>query len=108
MLPGQASKQQGLQRQAVPIGAVLKSVEYSLKAGRQGLLAVQASLTEILPAELLEQSRVVGVRGGILTLWAADATTKCLLETLLRGQALTPLQNALPHMSLRKVRVVLT
>lgn len=95
-------------RGPVAIGSVLKSVEYYLKANRQGLLAVEDSLNQILPPELLERMKVVGVHGGVLTLAVSDAAGKCLLETLLRGQAFSQLQKALPQMPLRRVKVVLT
>lgn len=99
---------QGSARQPVAIGSVLKSVEYYLKANRQGLLAVQDNLDRILPPELLEHTQVVGVHGGVLTLSVPDAAGKCLLETILRGPAFGELQKALPQMYLHKVKVVLT
>lgn len=95
-------------RSPMPIGSVLKSVEYYLKANRQGLLAVQDCLNQILAPELLERTKVIGVQACVLTLWVPDAASKCLLDTILRGKAFAQLQEALPQMSLRKVKVILT
>jgi len=105
---GAGDRYSGKERQAARIGEVLKPVEYYLKANRQGLLAIQDSLGLILPAELAAQVQVVGVNGGVLTLSVADAASKCLLETLLRGPGFSQVQKALPQMFLRKVRVMLT
>jgi len=108
MVEGQGKTKQGSTRQPASIGSVLKSMEYYLKANRQGLLAVQDSLTQVLAPELLEHTQVVGVHGGVLTLSVPDAASKCLLETILRGPGFQQLQKALPQMSLRKAKVVLT
>lgn len=105
---GQPKQESTGRREPMSIGSVLKSTEYYLKANRQGLLAVQDSLAQVLPAELLAVVQVVGVHGGVLTLSVPDAASKCLLETLLRGRVLASLQKALPEMCLRKAKVMLT
>ena len=90
------------------IGSVLRSVEYYLKGNRQGLLAVQDVLDPLLPEELAGHVQVTGVHGGVVTLSVPDAAGKCLLETILRGKVFEAVSKALPDMSLRRARVVLT
>lgn len=106
--PQPQAGQSGREREPARIGSVLKSLEYYLKGNRQNLLAVQESLASVLPAELAGHVQPVSVHGGVLTLSVPDAASKCLLETILRGQAFVMLREALPAMGLRKVKVVLT
>lgn len=106
--PQRQGGQSGKSREPAQIGSVLRSVEYYLKANRQGLLAVQENLQALLPEELVGHVQAVGVHGGVLTLSVPDAAGKCLLEAVLRGKAFDTLCKALPDMSLRKVKVVLT
>ncbi len=98
----------GTGREPAAIGSVLRSLEYYLKGNRQGLLAVEEALRPLLPPELAGRVQATGVHGGVLTLSAPDAAAKCLLEAVLRGQAFDALCKALPQLSLRKVKVVLT
>jgi hypothetical protein len=105
--PKRQDGQSGRDREAVPLGSVLKSVEYYLKGSRQSLLAVQDVLEPLLPPELIGHVQATGVHGGVVTFAVPDAAGKCLLETVLRGKAFETLVKALPGMSLRKVRVVL-
>lgn len=106
--PKQPSGRGGRDRDPLQIGSVLRSVEYYLKGNRQSLLAVEENLGPLLPEELVGRVQVTGVHGGVLTLSVVDAAGKCLLEMILRGKAFEALCKALPDMSLRKVKVVLT
>ena len=106
--PQRQTGQSGRTREPARLGSVLKSLEYYLKGNRQNLLAVQESLATFLPGELSGHVQVVGVHGGVLTLSVPDSAGKCLLEMILRGKAFESLCKALPEMSLRKAKVVLT
>jgi hypothetical protein len=106
--PQRQTGQSGRTREPARIGSVLRSLEYYLKGNRQNLLAVQESLAALLPTELAGCVQVLGVHGGVVTLSVPDSAGKCLLETVLRGKTFESLCNALPEMSLRKAKVVLT
>lgn len=77
-----------------------------LKRLRRGVGVIAAAWGDIIPAKIADQTELVSLARGTLTVRASDAAAKYQLERLLRGGAEAALVRSSP-VALRKVKVVL-